>query len=210
MFVLKVIRCCYAFIFIYTENYPMDEPSHFFIYFLTTFNTVIEESSIITRLKQKDASALSTLYDKYAGAIYGVILRMCRDENLAQNLLQDTFLKVWEKSYQYDPDKGRFYTWVYRIARNNVLNALRKENDLIQNSDLSVYTNKEADVELDFEDLNGGIRKLESHHKQAIDLIYFKGLTHREAHAVMDVPLGTFKSYIRQALKQLREYYEND
>ncbi|MBT8253454.1 MAG: sigma-70 family RNA polymerase sigma factor [Bacteroidia bacterium] len=171
---------------------------------------MIEESSIITRLKQKDASALSTLYDKYAGAIYGVILRMCRDENLAQNLLQDTFLKVWEKSYQYDPVKGRFYTWVYRIARNNVLNALRKENDLIQNSDLSVYTNKEADVELDFEDLNGGIRKLEPHHKQAIDLIYFKGLTHREAHAVMDVPLGTFKSYIRQALKQLREYYEND
>ncbi|NNK72697.1 MAG: sigma-70 family RNA polymerase sigma factor [Flavobacteriaceae bacterium] len=171
---------------------------------------MIEESSIITRLKQKDASALSTLYDKYAGAIYGVILRMCRDENLAQNLLQDTFLKVWEKSYQYDPDKGRFYTWVYRIARNNVLNALRKENDLIQNSDLSVYTNKEADVELDFEDLNGGIRKLEPHHKQAIDLIYFKGLTHREAHAVMDVPLGTFKSYIRQALKQLREHYEND
>ncbi len=168
------------------------------------------ENSIIAQLKNKDPNALSMLYDKYSGAILGVISRMCRDESLAENLLQDTFMKVWEKSDQYDPSKGRFYTWVYRIARNNVLNALRKQNDLIQSEDLSVYEDREAQEEVaDYYMLNGSIRKLEDHHKTAIDLVYFKGLTHREAHKVMDVPLGTFKSYVRQALKQLKDSYEN-
>ena len=167
-----------------------------------------DETQLIKNLKNKDATALSALYDKYSGAIYGVIIRMCKDEGQAQNILQDTFLKVWEKANQYNPDKGRFYTWLYRIARNTTLNALRKDKDLIQNTDLSVYENEAEAVESDFEGLNGSIKKLESHHQRAIELVYFKGYTHREAHKLMDVPLGTFKSYVRQALKQLRENYE--
>ena len=166
------------------------------------------EAQLIQDLKNKDAQALSSLYDKYSAAIYGVIIRMCRDENKAQNILQDTFLKAWEKSEQYNPEKGRFYTWLYRIARNTTLNAIRNEKDLIQNADLSVYENEAEAVESDFEGLNGSIQKLEVHHQQAIELVYFKGYTHREAHKLMDVPLGTFKSYVRQALKQLRENYE--
>ena len=167
-----------------------------------------QDTQLIQGLKQQDSRALSRLYDTYAPAIYGVIIRMCRDENLAQNILQDTFMKVWEKSDQYDPEKGRFYTWVYRIARNSTLNALRNRNDLIQNADLSVYEDKEDVGENDFEGLNGTIQKLEDHHQKAIELVYFKGYTHREAHKIMEVPLGTFKSYVRQALKQLRENYE--
>ncbi|MBT8271672.1 MAG: RNA polymerase sigma factor, partial [Bacteroidia bacterium] len=101
------------------------------------------------------------------------------------------------------------YTWIYRIARNNVLNALRKDNDLIQNTDLSVYEDRSTEEVMDFESLKGCIQKLESHHRQAIELVYFKGLTHRDAHIVMKVPLGTFKSYIRQALKRIKDNYEN-
>ena len=168
-----------------------------------------QDSDLISRLQNQDAQALSILYDNYSAAIYGVILRMCKDEDTSKNLLQDTFMKVWEKSQQYDPEKGRFYTWIYRIARNNVLNALRKENKLIQTSDLSVYENRSTEESLDFEQLNGSIQKLDPHHRKAIELVYFKGLTHREAHAVMDVPLGTFKSYVRQALKRIKEQYEN-
>ena len=168
-----------------------------------------QDSQLIKRLQNKDSKALSSFYDKYSGAIYGVIIRMCRDENLAQNLLQDTFMKAWEKSHQYDESKGRIYTWLYRIARNTVLNALRKENNLIQSADLSVYEDRGTEEVMDFDSLNGSIQKLDPHHKRAIELIYFKGLTHREAHEVMQVPLGTFKSYVRQALKRIKENYEN-
>ena len=100
----------------------------------------MSDQLLIKNLQNKDEHALSKLYDKYSPAIYGVIIRMCKNEAQAQNLLQDTFMTVWEKSHQYNPEKGKFYTWAYRIAKNKVLNFLRKSNQLIQNEDLSVYS----------------------------------------------------------------------
>ncbi|NND62361.1 MAG: RNA polymerase sigma factor [Flavobacteriaceae bacterium] len=163
----------------------------------------------ITQLQNGDQRALSSLYDSYSGALYGVIIRMCRDEGQAQDLLQETFVKIWQNSKSYDPEKGKFYTWAYRIARNTTLNFLRKGNQLIQTDDLSVYSNKaeEGENNIDSLALIGTIKKLESHHQKALELVYFQGLTHREAHKEMDVPLGTFKSYVQQALKKLRELY---
>lgn len=118
-------------------------------------------------------------------------------------------MTVWDKAENYDASKGRFYTWVFRIARNKTLNFLRKVEPLIQTDDFSVYDSKEEAISIDakYLELNGAITTLEEHHKEAIELVYFKGLTHKEAHQQMDVPLGTFKSYVRQALKQLRKAY---
>ena len=168
-----------------------------------------DDKTLIQQLQRQDERALSLLYDKYSGAIYSVILKIIRDEGEAQNILQDTFMTVWDKADSYDAEKGRFYTWVYRIAKNKTLNVLRKYDPLIQTDNFSVYSFKEDPVSIDqkYLELNGSVTQLESHHKEAIELVYFKGLTHREAHEVMDVPLGTFKSYIRQALKQLRIIY---
>ncbi|BAO74573.1 RNA polymerase sigma factor [Winogradskyella sp. PG-2] len=167
------------------------------------------DTTLIQDLKNKDERALALLYDKYSGAIYSVILKMIHDEGKAQNLLQDTFMTVWDKAESYDEDKGRFYTWIYRIAKNKTLNVLRKTDLLIQTDDFSVHTNKEdaISIEPEYSKLNGAVTTLQEHHKEAIELVYFKGLTHQEAHQEMDVPLGTFKSYIRQALKQLRATY---
>jgi len=168
-----------------------------------------DDALIIKQLQANDERALSLLYDKYSGALYSVIIKMTRDEALSQDLLQETFMTIRDKSHQYNNEKGRFYTWAYRIAKNKVLNYLRKNNILIQTDDLSVYENKEdtETVNRDFIGLNGAITKLEAHHQKAIELVYFNGLTHREAHIEMDVPLGTFKSYVQQALKQLRKTY---
>lgn len=168
-----------------------------------------EETNLIKQLQLKDENALATLYDRYSGALYGVIIRMCKDETQAQELLQDTFLTIWEKSSQYDISKGKFYTWAYRIAKNKTLNALRKTQNLIQNEDLSVYKDKTDDepVESDHLQLKGVIKQLDNHHQKAIELVYFNGLTHREAHIEMDVPLGTFKSYVKQALKKMQSKY---
>ena len=166
---------------------------------------------LIQQLKAQDKNALSALYDKYSGAIYGVIFRMCRDEVLAEDILQETFLKIWQKAHLFNPEKGKFYTWALRIGKNTMLNSLRSQSNLIQNEDLSVYEDRsEAPFNNDDINLSGSIKKLEPHHQEAIELVYFKGLTHREAHKEMNVPLGTFKSYVRQALKQLRETYNNE
>ncbi len=186
--------------------FALDEQRFIFRKSLTLMQN---DNTLIQNLKNKDERALALLYDKYSGAIYSVILKTIRDEGKAQNILQDTFITVWEKAQSYDESKGRFYTWAYRIAKNKTLNVLRKSNPLIQTDDFSVYKNKEDAISIDPEylELNGAVTTLEQHHKEAIELVYFKGLTHREAHKEMNVPLGTFKSYIRQALKQLRETY---
>ncbi len=170
----------------------------------------MEDTQILNRILQKDPKALYLLYDKYSGALYGVILRMCRNKSQAEDLLQETFVKIWENIHRYDNSKGRFYTWAYRIAKNTTLNALRKPDLLIQTDDLGVHTNKaQPEPESDFTELNGALSKLEPHHQEAISLVYFRGYTHREAYKEMGVPLGTFKSYIRQALSLLRENYSN-
>ncbi len=162
----------------------------------------------IELLKKGDKNALYALYDKYSGALYGVVLRMCRDKELSQDLLQEIFLTIWEKIGQYDASKGKFYTWAYRIAKNKTLNALRKKDTLIQIEDISVYNDIKEELPLDYNELNGVLKKLEDHHQKVIELVYFKGYTHREAHKIMGVPLGTFKSYVRQAIIQLRTNYQ--
>lgn len=171
----------------------------------------MDDALLIKRVLDQDQKALYQLYDKYSGALFGVILRMCRNESLAEDLLQETFVKIWKNIGGYDMAKGKFYTWAYRIAKNTTLNALRKKDLLIQTDDLSVYTNTSPiETTPDYTELNGALKKLDSHHQEALSLIYFKGYTHREAHTEMGVPLGTFKSYIRQALKSLRKAYGNE
>lgn len=170
-----------------------------------------DDLQLIKRLQNKDAQALSTVYDRYSGAIYGVIIRICKNEEKAQELLQETFLKIWQKADQYNPEKGKFFTWSYRIAKNLTLNSLRKPVKLIQKENIDVYKDEEiTETQVDTLELYGSLQKLEPHHQRALELVYFNGLTHREAHEEMDVPLGTFKSYIKQALKKLRETYHKE
>jgi len=172
---------------------------------------VKNETILIERFQHRDEAALSKLYDNYSGAIYGVIIRMCRNEEAAQEILQETFMKAWDKSHLYDASKGKFYTWLYRIARNTTLNFLRKQDKLIQLDDLSVYKDEgvEENQELHTE-LIGALSKLDAHHQKALRLVYFNGLTHQEAHEEMGVPLGTFKSYVRQAVEKLRVVYAKE
>jgi RNA polymerase sigma-70 factor (ECF subfamily) len=170
------------------------------------------ETVLISRLQQGDTQALATLYDRYSGALLGVLRRMCNDQGLAEDLLQETFIKIWKQAPSYDPLKGKFYTWTYRIAKNTALNALRKSKTLIQDDFSSVHIEKEETVEnpIATHALTGVLNTLDPHHREAIDLIYFRGYTHLEAHKAMNVPLGTFKSYVQQALKKMRKSYPKE
>jgi RNA polymerase sigma factor (sigma-70 family) len=166
-------------------------------------------SQLITNFQNGDERAFELLYDNYSGAIYNVILRMTRNEALSQDLLQETFMSIWDKRHQFDSEKGRFYTWAFRIARHKVLNFSRSQKNLIQRDELGVYVDEtdNEDLSEELDGLKGAILKLQSHHQRALELVYFNGLTHKEAHKTMDVPLGTFKSYVQQAVRELRKHY---
>lgn len=171
--------------------------------------TIRKEIPLIKALKEGDKNALYGLYDMYSGSMYGVILRIVGDEDEANDVLQETFITIWQKIASYDPDKGRFYTWTYRIAKNLSLNRIRNKKQFIQMEDSGVYNmTDEREDRPELSQLSGLLANLEPHHQEAVRLVYFSGYTHAEAHKVMDVPLGTFKSYIQQALKRLRAAYQ--
>lgn len=199
-----------AYVSNYTGSLPLDEQNTLFIISLTVMQShQIEDIEVIQRIIHKDKDALYLLYDKYSGALFGVISRICQNRVLAEDVLQEAFVKIWENINSYNPEKGKFYTWAYRIAKNTALNAVRKADMLIQEDDLSVHKERtEPHTEIDVNKLNGALGQLAPHHQEAISLVYFRGYTHREANEEMGVPLGTFKSYIKQAIQLLRESYK--
>ncbi|MEO1436805.1 MAG: sigma-70 family RNA polymerase sigma factor, partial [Bacteroidota bacterium] len=104
----------------------------------------ISEAQLVARLKQQDTGVLDLLYANYSKALFGVIFQIVKDRELAEELLQETFLKIWTKSHQYDPAKARLFTWMLTIARNKAIDASRtqkfKTQSQIQSLDDDVST----------------------------------------------------------------------
>jgi RNA polymerase sigma-70 factor (ECF subfamily) len=175
--------------------------------------TTYTEPELVSLLKSRDNKAFSYLYDNYSGSLYTVITQIVNDMETADDVLQEVFINIWRSIESYDPAKGRLFTWMLNIARNASIDLLRsktyqnsgKNQSIPQNSDWNQggYT---APVNID----NIGFRKilgrLKKEHKVLIDLAYFKGYTHEEIAEIEDIPLGTVKTRIRNALIQLREY----
>jgi RNA polymerase sigma factor (sigma-70 family) len=154
---------------------------------------------------------LEYLYDHYSGAVYGVISRILKNEDIAEEVLQDVFLKIWDKIEHYDASKGKLFTWIVNIARNSAIDKTRskeisKENKTsgIENS-VSRIDNKRS-VEQHTEDI--GIKDLLKHLPEdqqfVVDYLYFKGYTQSELAEDFNIPLGTVKTRLRLAMQTLR------
>ncbi len=169
------------------------------------------EADLITALKAKDDHAFSYLYDHYSGSLYSIILQIVKSPETAGDVLQDVFVNIWRKIETYDPMKGRLFTWMLNISRNASIDMLRSKNyqnsqknqeitDNVYNKDQVTQTNT------DHIGLAKFLGKLRPEQRVLIELAYFKGYTHDEIAEIEDIPLGTVKTRIRNALLQLREY----
>lgn len=169
-------------------------------------------SYLIKQVRQGDEVAFGELYRDYSGAIYGVLLKMTRDEELSNDLLQDVFVKAWRKMDTYDEAKGRFYTWLYRIAKNTALNELRKNKKENYTGEIGVYDTERGfeHLNVDVLDLKGKVRDLDEKYQQVIDLVYFQGFTHQQVCEKFDIPLGTIKTRLRRAIQALADIYKTD
>ena len=178
----------------------------------TTYNT---EQELVLALKRRDNQAFSTLYDNYAGALYSIIKQIVTDNaELASDVLQEVFINIYRKIDTYDQTKGRLFTWMLNIARNASIDMLRSKS--YQNSQKNqefpdnVYkgTNQSTQLNVDNIGLKKVLEKLKPEHRVLMELAYFKGFTHEEIAEMMNIPLGTVKTRIRNALLQLREYLQ--
>lgn len=168
------------------------------------------EQELVESLKKKDQQAYSYLYDNYAGALYGIIIKMLHKEETAQDLLQEVFVKIWRNIDSYDPGKGRLYTWMLNITRNAAIDVLRssrfnqdKKISTIENNvhNSNILTTSQKTDHLGLKSIVGGLKE---EYRQIIDLAYFKGYTQEEIAQALSIPLGTVKTRSRSALIQLK------
>lgn len=169
------------------------------------------ESELVALLKSKDQQAFSYLYDNYAGALYGVTIRILNSEEAAKDLLQEIFVKIWRNIDSYDATKGRLYTWMLNIARNAAIDVLRSSgfnrDKKISDLENNVHTDNPAlstSIKTDHMGLKKIVEGLKEEYKQIIDLAYFKGYTQEEIAKTLGIPVGTVKTRSRNALIQLK------
>jgi RNA polymerase sigma-70 factor (ECF subfamily) len=174
------------------------------------------EYELVSLLKAKDGKVFNYLYQKYGGGIYNIIFQIIPDSDLASDLVQETFIQIWNKIDSYDSTKGRLFTWMLHIARNLSIDMLRskgyrnklKTQEAPENEDEGYYGAKVLVMPDAL--LNSGLKKavqlLKPQYRDIIELVYFQGYTQAEVAEMQGTPLGTVKTRIRNALVQLKDY----
>ena len=172
------------------------------------------EITWINRIIDRDEQALSELYMEFGAQVHGISLYILKNEALAEEATQDTFLKIWDNAHQWNPDRSTLKTWICAIARFTAIDIVRREHRHYGTSEMD----DEFVVHMDqFEPLNSEwdtaqllkslIKQLPEEQIQAIELAFFMGMSHQEIALYLDEPLGTIKSRIRNGLQVLRSMW---
>ncbi len=171
------------------------------------------QDELIILIREKNQKAFSYLYDNYSRALFGVINGIINNVEESEDVLQKTFLKIWNNFSSYDTEKGRLYTWMLNIGRNLAIDSTRSKHEKIKSKIQSTSENvykfennlRAEDNKYDTIGLSTILNTLKEEHKSIIDLAYFEGYTQEEISKKLNLPLGTVKTKVRQALLKLRE-----
>ncbi len=180
----------------------------------TKITSKLSEEELIYLLKIKDTAALEYLYDYYSKALYNIIYQVVQNDEIAEDVLQETFIKIWNSFDMFDTSKGRLYTWFSNIARNLSIDKVRSKEfrNMSQNQDIENHVNVidnriNNSMNPDTLGVKSLVNKLRPEYKELVELIYFNGFTHAEVAEHLNIPLGTVKTRIRAAIIELRKYF---
>jgi len=172
------------------------------------------DGDLLVRLQKRDPQALAELYDRYGKMVYGLILRVVSDTGTAEDLVQETFLRVWNRAQGFDSERGAVGPWLMAVARNRAIDYLRSQGRRIRSSvefneteHPSLFANLQTEM-LQFDvikRMKTALERLDGKQRRAIELAYFEGMSQTEIAERMGQPLGTVKTWVRRALQQLRE-----
>lgn len=169
------------------------------------------EKHIVELLQERNDKAISLLYDNYGDTLLGVAKKVVRSDDLAQDVLQESFVKIWKKADSYDPSKAKLFTWLFRITRNTAIDKLRsvnaKTDKEIQMDVSDVYTIGVESTRPELMDVQEHLAKIEDKYRIVLDALFFQGMTQQEASDELDIPLGTIKSRLKIGLRELRKIY---
>ena len=172
------------------------------------------DAELIEKLQTRDADALAVAYDRYGHLAYALFVRVTRDQSIAEDLVQELFIRIWNRARDFDPQKGKLSVWILSIARNIAIDHVRSAQarfqtrlrPIDQTDQLSFsYKPQEPESTIDnakavkqaFSDLNSNQRKV-------LEMAYFEGFSQSEIAAHLQEPLGTVKSWMRSAMGRIR------
>ena len=174
-----------------------------------------DDADLARRLRERDAGAMRELYDHYGRLIYSLIQRMVRNSAAAEDLVQETFLRIWNRMPAFDQERGALGPWVLTVARNRAIDYLRSADGRMSAGALDLDRLEHPGQFCDFDNralsldrarmLKEAFEKLTPNQKTVIELAYYEGLSQTEMADRMQQPLGTIKTWVRSALKVLRE-----
>lgn len=161
-------------------------------------------------LKERREEGFAYLYDHYSSALFVIISGIVTDQSLAADVLQEVYLNIFRRIEMYDAERSRLYTWMVNIARNAAIDMVRSKGfkQMRQNREITnpVYDNSgSVTIPTDHIGLRKMLSGLKEELRQVLELTYFNGFTQEEASEILKIPIGTVKTRVRTALKQLRE-----
>ena len=181
---------------------------------LFALNDSNDDREIARRLKNRDAEALGLLYDRYGRMAFAIIQRIVKDAGITEDLVQETFLRVWNRVHAFDDQKGALGPWIMTVARNRAIDHLRSVEGRMSQNMYEFTGNERPDLFGDLEKdmlnsdrariLRAAFTKLNQNQKTVLELAYFEGLSQTEMAEQMKQPLGTIKTWVRSALQALR------
>jgi RNA polymerase sigma-70 factor, ECF subfamily len=182
----------------------------------------LSDELLAAQVAQGDAGALETLYDRYAPVVLGMVLKVNSDRATAEDVLQETFWRVWRRAGTYHPQLGSFTAWLFKITRNLVIDLHRKQNARIQDfeyrDDRSSSIDRTPDPDANVpeqaysflrnQQVRAALRTLPEAQRQVIEMAYFFGMTRQEIAESTGEALGTIHTRARLALQKLRRELE--
>ena len=182
---------------------------------LQVFLRMGEDPSLVRRLKAHEPKAMNDLYDRFGRVTYSLIYRMVRNSSTAEDLVQETFLRVWNRVQSFDAERGALGAWVLTVARNRAIDYLRSVDGRMESSviELDHLERPGLFAKLDatalaidrVRRLKSAFEKLTPAQRQVIELAYYEGMSQTEMAERLKQPLGTVKTWTRSALKILRD-----
>ncbi|MEO8117458.1 MAG: sigma-70 family RNA polymerase sigma factor [Bacteroidota bacterium] len=175
-----------------------------------TENIKYSEDELVLFLQERQKLAFDYLYENYSGALFQMVVSIIPDREIAKDVLQEVFIKIWKQVETYDAAKGRLFTWMLNITRNASIDKLRNKNykNTQKNREFTedVYdAGGKVTMNIDHIGLRKLVHTLKEEWKEPLELSYFQGYTQDEISKILDLPIGTIKTRLRAALKELRK-----
>jgi RNA polymerase sigma-70 factor, ECF subfamily len=168
------------------------------------------ELNLITRVQNQDESVIAHLYDAYGSALFGIVFRIVGKHDLAEQVLQDAFVKIWRNGPKYDATKGRLFTWMLNIARNTAIDAIRsagyRQDKQTTGVDAGIYAMQAETPDPHLMDVRDIVQRLDEKYRIIVQKIYFEGYSHADLSDELDIPIGTIKTRLRAAIQELRQH----